>query len=713
MALLAGENGPLAQALAEALKADGWLVRTTSEPRHTGDRVAQSAGGELRAGERVVDEGLGLVVWIAPAGPVSVAAASESLTEALLTARETQTYLQESGGAFVAITRSEVDGQGAAVLGGVSGLVKTLAIEAPEVFCRALELPARLGERRCAELVLTELADSQQSLTHVRYDADENRWTIGLVDGPSRAGMAPEPQDLFVVTGGGRGITAACAKGLAERYGCGLILLGRTPLREQPQWAKEVPSESLKAVIAKHLTKPTPREVDKIYNELIANRKITETLEQTKAEYLAVDIADPEAVAKALAPYRITGVVHGAGVLADQVIKNKQADDIRRVLKPKIEGLNSVLQAVDMRQLRHVVLFSSVAGFFGNHGQADYAMANEALNRMAAVLKRQYPDTQVTSINWGAWDGGMVTPQLVRMFTERGIPLIPLAEGVQHFLDLVESPQEVVTVVGPTTPLPTRPPRSSGTLVLHRDPIPDHPHLKDHTIGGQQVLPVTVAIGTILNAVSRVRPELTTLTDFAVLKGLVGSPGTLKLRLVERHDDLAVLVMDDSGRPRYQALMEAQEPQPAHMILREPQEKVTAYTDGTLFHGPTLQGIKTMTSDRKVFGCHLPTTPLANGAYATDTYDPFKADLLLQAALVWVRHQRGVASLPVAVGAVECHKPLPQEPFRMSVEQTGEVESRVMCTVTACAPNGEVLLRFRGVDLVCSQALDAKFAVGA
>ncbi|MEV4314046.1 SDR family NAD(P)-dependent oxidoreductase [Actinocrispum sp. NPDC049592] len=655
-------------------------------------------------------EAVELVVWVG-GEPAGVAAASESLVDALLVARDTQARLEETHGTFVAVTRSNVDGHSMAVLGGVSGLVKTLAIEAPEVFCRVLELPMQLDDQRCAGLVLAELADSQRSLAHVGYDADEKRWTMGLIDTPSRIGTAPGPQDLFVVTGGGRGITAACAKGLAEKYGCGLILLGRTPLREQPEWAREVPLKNLKAAIAKHLTAPTPREVDKIYRELAASREITEILQGTKAEYIAVDITDPEAVAKALAPYRITGLVHGAGVLADKVIKNKQADDVRRVLKPKLEGLSAVLQAVDVRQLRHIVLFSSVAGFFGNHGQADYAMANEALNRMAAVLKRQYLDAQVTSINWGAWDGGMVTPQLAKMFTERGVPLISVPEGVRHFLDLFESPQEVVTVVGPATPLSARPPRSSGTLVLHRDPLPAHPYLKDHTIGGQPVLPVTVAIGAILNAVGRVRPELTTLTDFAVLKGLVGKPGPLKLRLVERHDGLAVLVMDDTGRPRYQALMEHQGPQPEPMILPEPTENVTAYADGTLFHGPSLQGIAKMTSDRKIFECDLCTTPLADGAYATDTYDPFKADLLLQAALVWVRHQRGVASLPVAVGTVECHKPLPQGPFRVLVEQTGEVESRVMCTVTACAPNGEVLLRFRGVDLVCSQAL--KFAVGA
>lgn len=128
---------------------------------------------------------------------------------------------------------------------------------------------------------------------------------------------------------------------------------------------------------------PTPKRVEQLSRAVVGAREIRQTLADVRAagsaaEYLAVDITDPAATAAALAPYRerITGLVQGAGVPADQLIADKKASGIERVFAPKLTGLRVVSGALDAARLRHVVLFSSVAGFFGNRGQSDYAMAN-------------------------------------------------------------------------------------------------------------------------------------------------------------------------------------------------------------------------------------------------------------------------------------------------------------------------------------------------
>ena len=37
------------------------------------------------------------------------------------------------------------------------------------------------------------------------------------------------------------------------------------------------------------------------------------------------------------------------------------------------------------------------------------------------------------SVNWGPWDGGMVTPALKQLFAKEGVGVIPLAEALGMF----------------------------------------------------------------------------------------------------------------------------------------------------------------------------------------------------------------------------------------------------------------------------------------
>ncbi|MEC4021135.1 KR domain-containing protein, partial [Streptomyces sp. H27-D2] len=83
-----------------------------------------------------------------------------------------------------------------------------------------------------------------------------------------------------------------------------------------------------------------------------------------------------------------------------------------------------------------LVLFGSVAGVFGNRGQADYAAANDALDTLAHSWSRRFPG-RVLAIDWGPWSsgaGGMVTPELERAYARRGIPLIDPDAGTAAFL---------------------------------------------------------------------------------------------------------------------------------------------------------------------------------------------------------------------------------------------------------------------------------------
>ncbi len=99
-------------------------------------------------------------------------------------------------------------------------------------------------------------------------------------------------------------------------------------------------------------------------------------------------------------------------MLADKLIAKKTVKDFEQVYTTKVEGLRSLLACLAPEQLDYIVLFSSIAGFYGNVGQTDYSLANAILDKAAHQLKRLYPDCRVISLNWGlGWRHGRRRPQ--------------------------------------------------------------------------------------------------------------------------------------------------------------------------------------------------------------------------------------------------------------------------------------------------------------
>ena len=84
---------------------------------------------------------------------------------------------------------------------------------------------------------------------------------------------------------------------------------------------------------------------------MLQQREIAETLAALRsagaeARYLALDVRDRALLAAHLAEVRrewgpIRGVIHGAGVLADHLIKDKPVEEFDEVFSVKIDGLRS------------------------------------------------------------------------------------------------------------------------------------------------------------------------------------------------------------------------------------------------------------------------------------------------------------------------------------------------------------------------------------
>ena len=451
--------------------------------------------------------------------------------------------------------------------GAVHGFLKTLAHEWPGVRVKAVDLAEPEAEGSPAGSQILNEAAATDGLVEVGYAADGSRLTPTLSaadhDLSAAAGQSLTRESVVLLTGGARGITAETAAELATHAAPILVLVGRTPLalEEDPATAGLTDMTAIKRALIEQAraggAQVAPAAIERAYNSLIAEREVRATIERLRAlgstvDYRTCDVRDPEAVATLLddvyATYgRLDGVVHGAGAIEDKLVEDKDLASFLRVVETKLAPALVLADRLRPDSLRFLAFFSSVSARFGNRGQGDYAAANEALNKLAGHLDRQWP-ARVVSFNWGPWQSaGMVSPEVLRQFQERGVTLIPAEEGRRAFLaELVHGDKGHVEVTiggasGLSAPLLTAAAdpagradlpllaaaqlarETDGTVRLTRRLHPGvDTFLDDHRIDGAAVLPFAVAMELMAETAAAGWPELTVhrLRDVRLFSGI-------------------------------------------------------------------------------------------------------------------------------------------------------------------------------------------------
>jgi NAD(P)-dependent dehydrogenase (short-subunit alcohol dehydrogenase family) len=556
---------------------------------------------------------------------------------------------------------------------GIAGLLKTLALEWPNVRCKAVDLDLANAPATLSAQLLQEIA-ADDRLVEVRYQGARRttlRPALAPLDEAQPAHLAVDSDSVVLVTGGARGITAEIACALAARYRPTLIVVGSSPwpeADEPPATAGLSSARELKAALIermRQLNQPfTLPQIEAAYGKLLREREMRSCVERMRragalVRYEQVDVRDERSMTRLIGRIyqdhgRLDGVIHGAGIIEDKLLVDKPPESFDRVFDTKVDGAFVLSRALRPDTLKFLVLFSSTAGVFGNRGQSDYAAANEVLNKLAIDLDARWPG-RVVAINWGPWaKTGMVSAELQRQFAMRGVHLISIAAGCQALeREIMYGPkgQPEVIVGGweqPATdeggngataivlPLLRRATiaRSDGAVeaVLKLDPASDR-YLVDHQLDGKPVLPAAFAIELMVELAQHGWPGLKVigLHDLRVLRGLVLEEGSKTLRLLARAEPeangrrpgvRAHVEIADVGRPElpyYRATVELADALPEPPIYEPPIAgelqpfplSVGEAYNQWLFHGPIFRGLQEIrgASASAIVATCRPSTP--------------------------------------------------------------------------------------------------------
>lgn len=639
--------------------------------------------------------------------------------------------------------------------GGLPGLVKCLDLEWSSVFCRATDLAPTLPTEARVQNIISELHDANTEVVEVAIN-QAGRRTLAVSQTPVKENKeittTVTSDSVFLVSGGARGVTATCIIEMAKAFQCKFILLGRSSADVTlPAYAiNENDEGALKRLIMNDLKEKGQKvslpEVKRIFKSIQAKKEIDATLQAisqagASAKYLSGDVTNPSTFRKELQQLtaelgKVSGVIHGAGRLADKYIQDKSEADFEGVLSVKLDGLLSLLSSTDLHNLDHLILFSSVAGFYGNIGQSDYAIANEILSKAAILFKKNHPKTQVSAINWGAWDSGMVSGELKAQFEAAGVTLVNSEGGAAMLVNELstEYAAQAQVIIGGTLP---RGKSHLGNLRTHHITRQlrkeENPFLEHHKIQNHAVLPVVSAATWMAQSAELLYPDYRVyqIEDTKLYQGIVFDSSekeqyTLKLEETEKNEEQisfkASIVSEGKKLPanRYGCRVTLRNrtapnaaPKAQHQLPKQSkgEDGQTLYKDGSLFHGAYFQGIKEVVEcDQSGLTLRCQAPPLSKteqGQFPVQSVNSFFADIQYQGLLVWVqRFHNGAKSLPLANLRTTLHRDIPfNEELYVRISVTENTATQMVARCTVFDAQGNSYLETSGATVTISEQL--------
>lgn len=472
-----------------------------------------------------------------------------------------------------------------------AGFIKGLARELPQGVCKALTTDEYDLSRAMGQLEVEFQQGGLPAAPEVVY-GQGTRYAFRLerlnkVTRSNRPWLTPD--SVVLASGGARGVTAALVEEVLRRFGCKVVLMGRSDPGQVSPAILAMDADAFEQHEAAFYREELARrpeaklaELKRRWATLSAAREVTETLAHLRefpghVEYVCADVTDATAVDAVVRDVslrfgRIDLVVHGAGTQVSKALSKKKLGEFRGIVATKVAGLGNLHRACRAHLPRHAVRFhllASAFSYFGNDGQPDYGAANEAMNRIAASMDVAQDDAHWTALGWLGWAGiGMTRgSEYAALARARGLRPVTREEGQAIFSMLLDG--EPVTPVnilvsageinffrlqvdddpgraqGHALPQRSRSPHALPQRIeLHWDlSLGTHPYLSDHLVRGRPVLPASFEAELAARAARALRGDHQAIAlEGARLESFVRIPATGAIRLRGR-----AAVMDENA----------------------------------------------------------------------------------------------------------------------------------------------------------------------
>jgi len=315
------------------------------------------------------------------------------------------------------------------VTSALSGLLKSAHQENPNFIGQVITISHTATVAELARAVDENASAAAKRDAEIRYvdGVRETRRFQELSKPVTAASSLPwKDGGVYLITGGGGGLGLIVAREIVNRVNAAkIILTGRSAISAATQAA-----------------------IDALKNPS----------NETHIEYRVLDVTNVKAVTRCVHSLvehygALNGIVHSAGIAKDNFIIKKTAKEFTTVLGPKVSGTANLGQATQDVALDFLILFSSMAGAFGNVGQSDYALANAFMDGYAAyrnqLAQKNERHGKALSINWPLWESGGMSIDIatVERMRRQGLEPLTTTAGIDALYRAWQSEASQVVVL--------------------------------------------------------------------------------------------------------------------------------------------------------------------------------------------------------------------------------------------------------------------------